>query len=473
MRSPEERKRRHRNERIVAAIVVLVAAALTAGLWLYSQRLDEEHEREATYIPTPTVVTPEVELVRQYIRFDTSNPPGNEMPAAQWLAGLIRAAGLEAEVIESAPGRGNVYARIEGKRDGSGLLLLHHIDVAPAREAEWSHPPFEGVIRLDHLYGRGALDMKSVGIVFLRAFLDVAASGRQPEHDLVFLAVADEEAGGTWGMKWLLEHRPHVVEGVRYALNEGGITEMSAERVTYYGIEVGSKIHTTVEVVAPARGQLQQARIALEPWFTPDPEPHRVLPEVRRFFRDIAPQRIQFREWLADIDGTIARGKFWRLPIGYRELTQNNVFVWQIEPRPEGDFRMAVTFLSLPDEEPAGRIEWLAEVIAPFGARIERVRRADEPVPVSSANTPFYELLAREASAEFQAPAGTEFLSRSSSDSRFLRRRGIDAYGINPFAVDFFQSESIHAADERLRVAYFVRGLEFTRRLIRTWAFPA
>ena len=470
MQSAEERRRRHRNERIFAAVVVLLLAATTAGIALYVRETDEELAQQMTYVPRPTVITPEVELLQQYIRFDTSNPPGNELPAARWLRDRLEDAGVEAEIIEAAPGRASVYARIEGTGDEGGLLLLHHIDVVPADPAGWTLPPFSGDIRLDELYGRGAIDMKGVGIAFLRAFLDVAKSGRRPQHDLVYLAVADEETGSTHGMKWLLEHRPDIFAGVDYALNEGGITEMMQERVTYYGIEVGTKVTVALNLTAPSREQLQRARIALQPEFSPKREAGRVLPAARRFFRDVAPHRIEFRDELADIDRTIAEGRFWRLPVGYRELTQNNVWAEAVVARGEGGFQMRTLLLNLPDESPGRRIAWLEERVRPHGVEVEVVQK-EGPVPTSSPDTPLFEILRSEAARAFGSAVGTEFLNRSTNDSRFLRTHGITAYGISPFAVDFFQSESIHAPNERVRVAYFTAGVEFTRELVRRWAF--
>jgi acetylornithine deacetylase/succinyl-diaminopimelate desuccinylase-like protein len=469
--SEEQRKRRHRNERIIAAVAVLLIAAFTIWVAGRSRELDTEVAGDSSYIPKPTVITPEVELLRRYIQFDTSNPPGHELPAAEWLAGLIRASGIEAEVIETAPGRANVYARIAGRSRGGGLLLLHHIDVAPATESEWTHPPFAAEVHLDQLYGRGAIDMKGVGILFLSAFLDAAGMGRQPEHDLVFLAAADEETGGRFGVQWLLKNRPDIFEGVEYALNEGGITEMSEGQVTYYGVELGTKIHMNVDVVAPTREQLQRVRKALEPSFTPEFEPDRVLPEVRRFFADIAPHRIEFRDQLADIEGTIKRGRFWRLPIGYRELTQNNVFAYEISPHPDGGHGMKVALLNLPDEDPRARLEWLRGQIAPHGAKIAGRPETAGPVPISSVDTPLYELIIQSARSSFRTDAGSEILNRSYSDSRYLRQRGIEAYGISAFPVDFFQSESIHRPDERLRVEWFNQGIEFVRGVVRAYLF--
>ena len=238
--------RRHRRQRQIAGAVVLAAIIAAAAALIFSYRDAEELAHENAYVPKQTKMTPELDLLRHYVGIDTSNPPGNELPAAQWLAQILASNGVHAEIIESAPRRASVYARIKGKRPDEGLLLLHHIDVVPANPSEWSQPPFAANLVLNQIYGRGTLDMKGIGICELRAFLDVANAGRQPERDLVFLAVADEESGSTLGMRWITEHRPDVLAGIRYALNEGGITEMQMERVTYFGIEIGTKQTVTL-----------------------------------------------------------------------------------------------------------------------------------------------------------------------------------------------------------------------------------
>lgn len=471
MSTPEElKKRRHRNERIAAVVLVAVVAIGAAVLRWRNSELEKEVVGDLMYVPKTTKITPEVELLQQYIRIDTSNPPGNEQPAAEWLAGILRANGAQAEIITSAPRRASVYSRIKGKTQGTGLLLLHHIDVVPATPEGWTRPPFSGDIYLNQIYGRGSFDMKGMGITHLRAYLDVVKNGRTPEHDIVFLGVADEEAGSQLGMQWIIRNRPDVIAGIQYAINEGGITEMKEEKVTYFGIEVGAKQTVSLFLRAKTREQLQRARIHLEPEFI-SREPKRVLPEVKRFFRDIAPHRKDFREELADIDRAIARGKFWHLPLGYRELTQNGVWAEGVTPSTDGGFEMRTQLLNLPDEDPDRRIAWLAKEVAPFGATIGRISRKEGPVPISSDQTPFYQLLASEASRSFQTAAGTEILNRWFNDSRFLRRLGIQAYGINSFPVDFFQAEAIHSVDERIRVDYFIEGVEFTRRLVAAYAF--
>lgn len=461
---------RRRTERLYAGGIVLMAVLTAIAAVVYNRHYAGELARQNAYVPKQTKMTPEVALLQEYVRIDTSNPPGNELPAAQWLARILESNGIGAEIIESAPRRASVYARLKGKREGEGLLLLHHIDVVPAKASDWTSPPFSAAIVLNQMYGRGTIDMKGTGICELRAFLDVAKSGRTPERDIVFLAVADEESGSGLGMAWLLQHRPDVIGGIRYALNEGGITEMVQERITYFGIEIGTKQTVTLLLRAATRKQLQQTRIALEPWFL-QRDSKRVTPEVKRWMRDLAPQRIDFRRQLEDVDRTIAEGDFWRLPQGYREMTQDLLWAESIQPRGTG-WEMRTYLLNLPDTNPDERIDWLRRTIAPFHARIGEVLRKEGPVPVTSDRTPFYDLLAREARRSFgNAPVGTEILNKSFNDSRFLRKRGIAAYGINPFPIDFFQSETVHQPDERIRIDYFNQGVEFLRRVVSEYAF--
>src|SRR5690606_38497520 len=118
-----------------------------------------------------------VDLLRAFLRIDTTNPPGNEEKAAQFLEDIIKGEGLTAELYAAAPGRANLVSRIKGKRNGKPIILLGHIDVVPAREDEWTVHPFGGEVKDGYLYGRGAIDMKSQVICQLLAFLDLAHRG--------------------------------------------------------------------------------------------------------------------------------------------------------------------------------------------------------------------------------------------------------------------------------------------------------
>ena len=159
--------------------------------------------------------------LQEYIRINTINPPGNEIRGAEFFARLFEAEGIEYEIAESAPGRGNIWARLEGG-DRPGIVLLHHIDVVPADERYWDNDPLSGELRDGYIYGRGALDTKTSGILHLATFMALHRSGIPLNRDVVFMATADEEAGGFFGAGWLVENRSELFNNVGFLLNEGG-----------------------------------------------------------------------------------------------------------------------------------------------------------------------------------------------------------------------------------------------------------
>lgn len=463
------RRRRHRNERIAAAALVALAAVVTFLLWRRDVTERRELAQDKRYIPQQFVMTREVELLQQYLRIDTSNPPGRELAGAQWLAAQLRAAGIPSEIIESSPGRANLYARIRGREPGKGLLLLNHIDVVPATKDGWRRAPFSGDVFLDSVYGRGAIDMKGVAICQLSAFIAAARRGT-PKHDLVFLAVADEEQGSTYGVRWLLEHRADVFDGIGFALNEGGITEMSADRVNYFGIEIGSKGRALMKARASTPEALRQLRIDLEPFYG-SRVPEVILPEVEAFFRDVAPQRIQYRAELSDIRRGIAAGRFWAIPSGYRELTQNVIFADRIVAS-GGAWEMVVRIYTIPTMSPDASVSRVRQLAAKRGVTTETTL-LDAPYPLSPRATPLFDLLASSAKQRWKTDVGTEILTTSFNDSRFLRQRGIVAYGINPFPVDYFQSLGVHASDERVTIPRFQEGVQFLTDVVGGYLFES
>lgn len=446
---------------------MLIAAAAALGWAIRARRATPE---ELLYVPKKAVVTPELELLREYLRIDTTNPPGNETEGAAFLIGLLRRNGIEAELIESAPGRGNVYARIRGKQRGDGLLLLHHIDVVAADGKGWSQPPFEGKVDLNMMYGRGTLDMKGVGITQLLAFIDLAKSGRAPERDVVFLATADEEQGSRMGLEWLLEHRPDVIEGVRYALNEGGITETIREEVVYFAVEVGSRQMVWLELRSADRDVLRRVRLDLGPEFT-SRDPDRVLPEVEDYFKAIAPKRLAFAEYLEDIHATIDEGDFWRLPEGYRALTRNDLVMDGPSPAEEGGYKADLYLLNLPDVQPEEAISRMRQRLEPYGVTIVEKQRMG-PAPISSTQTPLFELIVDSVRRQYGegVAVGPMLMPSGTTDSRYLRGRGVDVYGLWPFPVDFHQSQGIHGIDERVRLDWFMGGVSLMKDLVRRYA---
>ena len=165
-------------------------------------------------------------LAADLIRIDTTNRGGgdaNERPAAEYVAARLAEAGLGPAVLESAPGRANVVARVAGHEPGEPALLLHgHLDVVPADPAAWSVPPFSGEIRDGVLWGRGAVDMKNADAVLLAVVRGWARTGRRPRRDLVLAFTADEEDTAQYGAQWLVERHSGLFEGCTEAVGESG-----------------------------------------------------------------------------------------------------------------------------------------------------------------------------------------------------------------------------------------------------------
>lgn len=461
-------ERRGPSPEFLGVVLVVIAAFLAAFFdsWRVARPLDD-----SAYVPREAIITPEIELLQEYLRFDTSNPPGREAEAAEWLAGLIRDAGVDVELIETAPGRTNLVARLEGRMDGDGLLLTHHIDVAEVDEAAWSEPPFAGNVRMNQLFGRGALDMKSIGICHLVAFLDLARSGESLERDIVFLAVADEEQGGELGMGWIVRHRPDILEGVRYALNEGGVAESLRDDVTYFGVEVGTKQMVHLRIRASERRLLERVRTALLPLQSPE-DVDRILPEVPPTLAALSAHRVGGRELLADVRKAVAEGDFWKLHQSYRLLMQNVARLGGLEADEESLF-FDVYLQNLPDEDPYGQIARVRSIVEPLGARLV-VEKVQGPSPISNWSTPFFREIEDNVQRVYgDVPVGPQIQQYTSNDSRFLRPLGIDAYGFWPFPVNLYQTYGIHGVDERVRLDWFMNGVDLTRQLVRGWATGA
>ena len=181
-----------------------------------------------------------VELLQELIRFDTTNPPGNETACIEFVRAQLEAAGCETEIYAKDPSRPNLVSRLAGG-DAAPLLLQGHVDVVTTAGQDWRHPPFEGRLEDDCVWGRGALDMKAGVSMLVSAFLRAKRENVPLPGDLVLVVLADEEAGGDLGARFLAEEHPELFEGMRYALGEfGGFTlHLSGKR--FYPIQVAEK----------------------------------------------------------------------------------------------------------------------------------------------------------------------------------------------------------------------------------------
>jgi acetylornithine deacetylase/succinyl-diaminopimelate desuccinylase-like protein len=184
-----------------------------------------------------TPVDEVVDLVSALIRFDTSNTgelatTKGEADCARWVAEQLAEVGYEPEYLESgAPGRANVFARLPGADPSRGALLIHgHLDVVPAEPADWSVHPFSGAVVDGYVWGRGAVDMKDMVGMMIAVARHFKRAGIVPPRDLVFAFVADEEAGGKYGCKWLVENRPDLFDGITEAIGEVGGFSLTVPR---------------------------------------------------------------------------------------------------------------------------------------------------------------------------------------------------------------------------------------------------
>jgi acetylornithine deacetylase/succinyl-diaminopimelate desuccinylase-like protein len=199
-----------------------------------------------------TVRDEATQLLSRLIRVDTTNPPGNETAAAELLRDYLEANGLDCELYARTPERANVVTRIRGTGDGPSLLLLGHTDVVLADPAEWSVPPFSGEVRDGHVWGRGALDMKSEVAANAVAIASLAREGFRPRGDLIFAATADEEVGDGFGLEWLCEAHPDAVR-CDFAINEGGGDRLQLDGTTYWICATAEKMSAPFRITVRGR----------------------------------------------------------------------------------------------------------------------------------------------------------------------------------------------------------------------------
>ncbi|MBI5652021.1 MAG: M20/M25/M40 family metallo-hydrolase [Chloroflexi bacterium] len=179
-------------------------------------------------------------LLQDLIRFDTTNPPGNETPCVEFIARLLKHDGIESQVFESAPGRGNLVARLKGDGTLPPVMLMGHVDVVPAEADKWQRAPFSGDLVDGIIWGRGATDMKQMVAMELMTFLLLKRANVQLKRDVILMVNADEETGGRMGAAWMVENHPDLIRA-EYAINEGGPTSIVLDGQVFYVCSTAEK----------------------------------------------------------------------------------------------------------------------------------------------------------------------------------------------------------------------------------------
>jgi acetylornithine deacetylase/succinyl-diaminopimelate desuccinylase-like protein len=223
-----------------------------------------KQRRQPMQNESPKIYERPVEILQNLIRFDTTNPPGNEGKCIAYIYDLLKAAGFQPNVLAKQANRPNLLTRLKGRGEAPPLLLYAHVDVVTTANQKWTYPPFEARIVDGQVWGRGAIDMKSGVAMMLAAFIRAKEEKLEPAGDILFLVLSDEEALGVYGAKFLVEEHPEQFEGVRYALGEFGGATVYLAGHKCYPIQVSEKqtcwMKATIEGVAghaskPARGE--------------------------------------------------------------------------------------------------------------------------------------------------------------------------------------------------------------------------
>ncbi len=202
----------------------------------------------------PTIYQRPVELLQKLIQFDTTNPPGNEIVCVQYIDHLLQAAGIETTILALDEKRPNLIARIKGRGTAAPLLMQGHVDVVTTANQEWEHPPFAGALIDDFIWGRGALDMKGGVAMMISAFLKAKIEDSALPGDVILTILSDEEAGGEYGAKFLVEKHAEHFENVQYALGEfGGFSTNIAGR-RFYPIMIAEKQLCSLQLTITGKG---------------------------------------------------------------------------------------------------------------------------------------------------------------------------------------------------------------------------
>jgi acetylornithine deacetylase/succinyl-diaminopimelate desuccinylase-like protein len=466
--------------RLIGSAVVLVALLLEAGCRKEKSKPRRSSlEADLTRPPAEWLRSEPVRLLRDYVRLDTTDDTGEE-EGARFLRSFFDCSGIENEMVCPAPKRCNLLARLPGRSRQGALLLLNHIDVVRAFPSLWKESgPFEGKIKGGFLYGRGAYDMKSLGLAEALAMRNLKEHGIVPSSDVLFLAEADEEAGQRWGSRWLLEHRPEWFAGIAAVLNEGGTNEMILRDVRFWGIETVQAGYGLIEFEAPAARAIQELAgkwqkiqsSAVEP--LPDvvrgfdmlanhlghplTDPLRHLDRVRRNPAELA--------ILPDRYGSFLEARIkWAGPYLYPPEARNNFRAYAVISTPPG----------IPPDPFLAPIESGA---ARSGVRVVQ-RYSTGATSASPYLTPsgqlvsFLGLIRRVTEARYPGvPFGPVPTFGGTTTSIYFRQRGIAAYGYSPVPANITDSARRHRNDERIYLRDYVDGVDLYRELLLEFAF--
>jgi acetylornithine deacetylase/succinyl-diaminopimelate desuccinylase-like protein len=397
---------------------------------------------------------------------------------------MLEREGIEVDSVDAAPGRGNLAARLRGDGSRPGIVLHHHIDVVPADARLWSVDPFGGILDRGFIYGRGALDMKSVGIVQAMAVVALKRAGIRLAGDVILLATADEEEDSEFGAEFVARHRGGWLAGAEAALSElGGILDQFTLRRPIAIIGVSEKTVLPLRLTAhgvPGHGSLpwpqtapQRLVRAVNRLLEAERRP-RVLPETQAFFatlsralpdgaavgyQDLA-HALEDREFraafLAHPHYAASVGTTFALTVLHAGGKRN---VIPAEATAEIDCRL------LTGDDPEEILEWVRRVLDDDQVTVETMQPPKLP-NLSSTDTAVYRALAAALRSRMQDVEVTPAILTGASDSWVFRRYGLHSYGFSPFVLDESELSRIHGIDERVSVENVRAGVRTYTELL-------
>lgn len=436
-------------------------------------------------VPSP------VELLQQLIRFDTSNPPGQERECALWIKDLLVEHGIEAEMLapEDALHRPSIVARIQAhQKPSANPLLLHgHTDVVSVHGQNWTHDPFEGVVAYGCVWGRGAVDMKGGLAMMLHAILRAKHEQDSLPNDVLFAAVADEELGGIYGAKFLIEKHPHLFKGVKHAFGEiGGFTThirgkrfypvMVAEkhicrlRITFTGLGGhGSQIHINSAMSKAAKALRNLDR------YKP---PYRIGEAPKTMFRYMSqelpfPANVVMRMAMSDRTAGLAlklmdnSSRLMLEPMVRNTITPTIIEGGAQENASPATVSVLLDCRLLPGQT-AGDITHQVRNIIGHEAEIEIIRYDEGPSTVDMELMPFLAGILERAD---QGAKAIPFMVAGGTDAKWFHSIGIDTYGFTPMLLpaDINFMALFHATDERIPIDALNFGAELMHQAITTY----
>lgn len=415
-----------------------------------------------------------IEWLREYVAFRTVNDGetgAGEQAACEWLAGLLRAEGIECEVLQSAPGRANLVARSAAGDPVSSITLLSHSDVVPAAADDWDVPPFGGQVRDGCLYGRGVLDLKGLGIAQVMTLILLHRARVPLRRQVRLIVAADEESGGEAGVGWLLRTRPELLD-TSVVLGEGAysVTGVLSGDKPLHAIAVAEKGCLVLELTAA--GEAVHASMP-----SADSAPRRLAAALGRIVRQRPDVRVTaptaaLCACLADSASGVHRFLLRRPKmverVGARALHLNAIVTAMLTETVAltvlesgykhnvvpGHARAVLDVRVLPGTDPDAVQRRIGRTVGDSGIAIRRLAfKAPTASPFPGGE---YARLERILSRDGKV---TPIISPGASDGRFWREKGVPAYGWVPFVIPVTDIHGVHGANERVRLTALRAGI--------------